>query len=233
MKTVFLGFAYRPEDRELSSQVEQLLASHGVRVTTGERLAGAALTPAVQQRIDGSDGLVGLLTRREQLAGGGWTTHQWVLDELAYARNKGKHAVAMVEDGVDVGGMFAQHERINLDRQNPLSAFLALSETMGLWKAALGRVVRVRLLPDTLGKKLAQGDGVVRCRHRFHCAGRYTEWKESAPYREPGGTFLFLEGVQEDYTIQIEVEERNNAKWVSDNTPQWMPVQLARRGAGR
>ena len=232
MKTVFLGFAYRDEDRELSSQVEQLLASHDVRVTTGERLAGAALTPAVQQRIDNSDGLVALLTRRDQLAAGGWTTHPWVQDEIVYARSKNKHAIAMVEDGVNVAGMFAPHEHIKFDRQNPLPAFLALSETIRLWKAELGRILRVRLLPDALAKRVAQGNGQTKCRHRFHYGGKYTDWKESTPYREPGGTFLFLEGVLDEYTIQIEIEDQNTS-WISVNTPQWMPVQLTRRGAAR
>lgn len=230
MKTVFLAFAYRPEDRELSAHVEQLLGSHDVRVTTGERLGGAALTPAVQKRIEDSDGLVGLLTRRDQLANGNWTTHQWVLDELAYARSRNKPAIAVVEDGVNVGGMFQPHEYIALDRQHPLPAFLALSDTVREWKTEIGRTLRVRILPDTLARRVTQGDAQIRCRHRFHGGGRYTDWKETTPFREPGGTFLFLEGVKEDYTIQIEIDD-SRTKWVSDNTPQWMPVQLTRRGA--
>ena len=232
MKTVFLGFAYRDEDRELSSQVEQLLESHDVRVTTGERLGGNTLTLGVQQRIEAADGLVGLLTRRDQLANGGWTTHQWVQDEIAYARNKSKHAIAVVEDGVSVGGMYQPHEYIPLDRQNPLPAFLRLSETIGMWKAELGRALRVRILPEDLARTVVQGQGSIRCRHRFHGGGRYTAWKESEPYREPGGTFIFIEGVLDDYTIQIEIQEQDTT-WLSANTPQWMPVELEPRGAGR
>ncbi len=76
---IFLGFAFRNEDRELATNIEVLLASHNIKMITGEHLGGDQLTDAVTERIDQADALIGLLTRREQLASGGWTTHQWVL----------------------------------------------------------------------------------------------------------------------------------------------------------
>lgn len=232
MKKVFLAFAFRDEDRGLATNVEQLLASHDVRVTTGARLGGEQLTPAVQARIDQADGLIALLTRRDQKVAGGWTTHPWVQDELNYARNQHKRAIALVEDGVDVGGMYAQHERIPFDREKPLQALLALSETIGLWKLEAGRTLKVQILPDELARKVGQGNGTFGCRYRFVVQGRYTDWKEVLPVPEPGGTFVYLEGVSDEHMIQLKVEDQA-MKWESPAVSQWMQVRLSRKGAGK
>jgi hypothetical protein len=80
------------------------------------RLGGEALTPAVMQRIEECDALVTLLTRRDQKTTGKWTTHDWVRDELNHARSKSMRAVAFVENEVEAGGAYAEHERIPLDR---------------------------------------------------------------------------------------------------------------------
>src|ERR1043165_4581975 len=97
MKTVFLAFAFRESDRELVDQVYRLLGSHDVRGVSGEILGGEALTPAVQARIDQPHGLIALLTRRDKKENNEYTTHPWVRDELSYARNKGMHAIALIE----------------------------------------------------------------------------------------------------------------------------------------
>ena len=71
---VFLAFSFRDEDKLLVQRSQQLLESLSTQVVTGERLGGEQLTAAVKARIDDADALVGLLTRRDQLAqGGGWT----------------------------------------------------------------------------------------------------------------------------------------------------------------
>ena len=230
MKKIFLAFAFRDNDQALANQVEQLLGSHDVRVITGERLGGEALTPSVQARIDQSDGLIALLTRRDKIGKAKFTTHQWVQDELAYARNKNKRAIALVENGVNIGGMYAPHEYIPYDPLKPLPAFLVLAETIGQWKRDIGRTIKVRILPPPLARKVGQGLETIKCRYRFQIEGKFTDWKDSNPVPEPGGTFIYLEGVRDDHTIQIEVDEQK-AKWQSIASPQWVQIQLSRKGA--
>jgi hypothetical protein len=232
MKPIFLAFAFRDNDRELANQVQQLLASHDVRVVTGERLGGEALTEAVKESINQSDGLIALLTQRDKIGKKGYTTHQWVQDELTHARANSKRAIALIETGVNVAGMYAANEYIPFDRQNSLPAFLALSDTIGQWKREVGRIIKVRILPPNLARKVGQGTETIKCRYRFQIEGRYTEWKESNPVPEPGGTFIYLEGVRDDHTIQIEVDEQKS-KWLSVASPQWVQIQLSRRGADK
>ena len=227
---IFLAFAFRDEDKSLVGYIDRLLASQFVQVKTGENLGGDMLTPAVQKRIEESDALIALLTRREQLQTGGWTTHQWVKDELAWARSKGKNAIALVEDGVAVNGMFQPNEWIPLLRDKPLEAILRLAETVGGWKQDAGRMVKVQLVPEEIARKL--GEGGIPCRHRLWQQGRYTDWHDVTPVPEVGGTFVYLDGVKEDHLIQIRAEEADKI-WQSPATSQWMLVQLKAGGAGK
>jgi hypothetical protein len=228
---VFLAFAFRPEDKDLVGYVDRLLGSLRIQSVTGDGLGGEQLTPAVQGRIDKCDALVALLTRRDLKQAGGFTTHQWVLDELGYARNQRKRVIAVIEDGIDVGGMYQSHEYISLDSANPLSALLRLSETMGVWQREVGRTVKVQILPSELAKRIGHPFVGVACSYRVWLQGRYSEWIDVTPVPEGGGTFVYAEGIQDEHLIQIQVKELDNARvWVSPATSQWMQVELDSEG---
>jgi hypothetical protein len=228
---LFLAFAFRPQDKELVGHVDQLLASHHVNVVTGEGVGGEQLNPAVQARIDQCDALIALATQRDAVQGGGFTTHQWVLDELGYARSQRKRAIAVIESGVDVVGMYQPHEYIPLDRAQPLSSFLRLSETIGLWKQEIGRAVKVQLVAPALVAALASGANGIQCAYRLWLQGKPSEWIPVTAVPELGGAFVWVNGVQEEHLIQIQV--RNNGKiWTSLATSQWLQVGL-KAGGGR
>jgi hypothetical protein len=223
---VFLAFSFRDEDKLLVRRVQQLLESLSTLVITGERLGGEQLTEAVKARIRDCDALVGLLTRRDPLANGGWTTHEWVKQEIQHARDNGKRAIALVEDGVKVEGMAAPHEHIPIQRQDLLDPMLILAENVALWRRELGRTVKVQILPPELAQRVG-GDGAgIKCRHRLWRNGKFTEWKEAVPQPEVGGTFVYIENVQEDQMLQVSIQEPNKT-WQSVATPQWLSIQLA------
>jgi hypothetical protein len=226
MKRIFLAFAFRDPDRSLANQVQQLLGSHDVPVVTGENLGGEELTPAVKERINESDGLIALLTRRDRIGNtrNKYTTHEWVREELNYARDNSKRAIALIETGVQVGGMYAANEHIPFDSQDPLPAFLRLSDTIGQWKREVGRTIKVLILPPEVARQVGQDE--VKCRYRFSAEGRWTKWNETDPVREVGGTFVYLVGVRDDHTIQLEVKLQN-AKWQSIASPQWVQIELS------
>lgn len=228
---IFLGFSFRNEDKDIFEQAGQLITSHLIHVETGERLAGEQLTSAVQQRIAGSDALVAMLTRRDSRQDGKWTTHQWVLDEMGYARANNKRAIALLEHDVDIGGMYQPHEYIPLDKVDPIHALMRLSDTIGLWRKELGRTVKVQILPDTVAKRLGSSDNGIKCRHRLWLRGAYSDWKDLTPVPEAGGTFVFVNGVQEDHLIQVQVQQASK-KWESVATSQWIQVTVKSGGAG-
>lgn len=114
--------------------VERLLSSHGVRLVSGHALQGEAISSAIMRRIEEADGLIALLTRRDKLADGGWSTHMWVRDELEYAYRLGKPTVCFVESGVNPGLGLIEREQIRFDREDVLLSLLKLSDIIGKWK---------------------------------------------------------------------------------------------------
>jgi len=203
MKTVFLAFSFRPEDRALVSYVEQLLESHDIRAVTGRRLGGEKLTPEIQSRIGESDGLIALLTRREQKVDGKWSTHPWVEKELEIARQSPKPAIAVIEGDVETDESYREHERLDYDSNNPTPALVALSQTIGLWKREAGQVLKVRILPQAFAKKLAN-QAIVEYRLFRH--DRPLGWINGFPIQEPGGVFLYVKGIRSDTTIQFKAQ---------------------------
>ena len=230
MDKIFLSFSFREEDRTLVSQVERLIRSHSILPVTGKQLGGEALTLAVQQRIDSCDGLVSLLTRRERLASGQWTTHNWVRDELNYARNQGKRAIALIEDDVDHGGSFGENQWLALNRASPEEALLSLSETIGLWRRESGRRLKIQILPQTLAEKAAMSASEPLCNYRYMRNGEFSAWIEAKQVPETGGTFVYLRGLPEDALVQIKIAQ-NTETWQSVATPsQSLPVELKQIG---
>jgi|CXWL01.1.fsa_nt_gi hypothetical protein len=228
---VFLGFSFRDEDKEIVELVGQLIASHLIYYQTGERLGGEQLSPAVQHRIERCDALIGIVTRRDQLPNGKWRTHPWVHDEIGWARGKNKKVIALVEQDVEVVGMFAAHEYVPLDKANPLQALMNLSETIGSWRREFGRTVKVQILPETIAQKVGDDTSVVRCRHRLVQGGKYTPWQDLTAVPEAGGTFVLVNGVQDDHLIQLQVQEAGNV-WQSVATSQWIQVTMKSGGVG-
>lgn len=221
---IFLAFAFRDEDKQLATIVERLLACQAIQLTTGERLGGNVLGPAVKQRIENSDALIALLTRRDQLAAGGWTTHQWVEDELNHARARNIPAIALVEDNVSPGGMYQPNEFIPLDRAAPTEALLFLAETVAGWKKERGRSIKVHLTPNDLGLRL--GLSGLPCRCRFLRDGKTTVWQEAIPFTEAGGTtYVWVNGIQDDHLVEVHADE-GGKHWQSHVTPQNMQVEL-------
>jgi len=227
MKKIFVSFFFQ-QDSDLAKAVEQLLASHNIRSVTGKRLGGGALTEEVKSLIDQSDGLVALVTREKKIQGAGWTTRQSVQYELNHARDKNIRTIALIQEGIDLGFAYAELEWIRLDRGNPFEAFLALSETIGIWKRQAGRIIKVQILPQDISVAISQ-NGTFACFSRFLVEGRPTPWRETTPRAEEGGTFLYVDGVADDVLIEVKVEGPGNL-WQSPATSQWMRVNLMNKG---
>jgi len=225
VRDVFLSYRYDDANKELARKAEALLESHSLRAVTGDVLGGEAVTPELLRQIEEADGLVALLTRREELAGGGWTTHQFCLDELKHARSKGRPAIALLEDGVETGGMFQEHEYIGFSIADPLPAFLKLSRTLWHWKRRGGRIQRVQVLPSPLTQELYDKGRGCKWEYRISNGFRDSDWMEVEPRREGQGVFLLVR-IQEDTTlIDVRTEEQGQRR-ASGFVPLQVPVSL-------
>jgi hypothetical protein len=227
MQRVFLAFSFRNQDQDLVRRIEALLESHDIQVETGEALGGQALTQAVQKRIDESDALVAVLTRSERLASGKWSTHDWVRDELNYARTKRKRAIALVDVAVDVGGTYQEHERIDLDTKKESLSLLKLSQAVSEWKREWGRRVKIRILPEDLGHTVRSVGDRAKCHYRLTRQGTQSKWLLASLVPEPGGTYAYIRGATEEDLIQLRVSLPGES-WISPAVPQWMDATLAK-----
>ena len=233
MRTLFLSFSFRDSDRELVQNVEQLLASHNIQVVTGRNLGGGPLTQEVMARIEKADGLVALATRRDPLAQppGAWTTHQWVRDELNHTHGKNMPAIALVEQGVALDGAYAEQEYIPLDRDQPLDAFLRLSDTIALWKREAGQRLEVRIMPEELSKHPGHMTGTIVCRYRYLVGDEFTDWKETSSLPKAGGAVVYLNGLRENYLVQLQLQD-GAKQWFSEVTPPLAEIELKQVGGG-
>jgi hypothetical protein len=228
---VFLSYSFGSDDSDLAQVVERLLSSHDVILAKGRRLGGGPLRPEVEQLIDGSHGLIALMTRGDPVGGADanrWVTHPWVRDEYGYARSRDKLTIALVENGVEVEGAYSDYERIPLDRDSPLEAVLALSETLLRWRMRLGvqRIAQIR--PNTIGNQfLASAAYELRCRYRFIKEGAYGEWIDQQPVVAANGPLLYLRGVHnEDDLVQVEILRGESRQWWSQATAQFISVEM-------
>src|SRR5262249_9620385 len=158
----------------------------------------------IKRQIDEADALIALVTRNQQLANGGWTTHEYVKNEVQHARDTKKPAIALVEQGVDVTGLYKENEFIPYIPSQALPAFLKLSRTIRSWKNRAGRTIKLQLLPETAATEIWKNrSGGIKWQYRLSSGIRDTGWQEAYPRKEPYGLFLFVQ-VPDD-TMSIEV----------------------------
>jgi hypothetical protein len=229
MNKVFLAYSYRDENKNLiAAAIDPLVRSHNLLPIAGDTLGGEALTPAVQDLIAKSDALVALMTRDTKVDGEEkYKATNWVLAELTNARTRKQRAIAIVEKGVDISGMFADSEYIPFERANPLPAIIKLSQTIALWKAEAGRSLEIRVLPPTAGN-LALADK-TKCEYRLiPPLGQPGAWQDAYASEKPGGVFLLLQGVKPDESIQVKISKNGSMRWQSVQTPQWVHVELGK-----
>jgi len=222
---VFLAYPFREENQRLTREIDRLVRSHGLALITAEVVGGEDLTAAIKDSLSKSDALIALLAKDRKFDGKEeWSTTDWVKSELTDARTRGQRAIAMIEKGVELRGLHAGNEYIPFDRKDPHEAFLRLSETIGLWKEAAGRFLEIRLVPEAAARVAAAAG--TKCRCRIIQNGRPGEWQTVRARPKPGGVFVEIAGVKQGEDIEIELIEGEQAKWRSDESPQWVHIEL-------
>ena len=227
MQSVFVSYAFRADQRDYVDAIDRVLASHFLRKEQGWRLGGQLVTPEVTKRIIASDALIALATARDETVDGRTLTHPWVANEIAIARAQNRRCIVLLQLGVQPPAGQDGYETLPLDPAAPLPAFIALAETIGLWKEEAGRTLKVQVLPEDLAQDLGDGNGAYNVQYRLIRGAEVGEWVRVTPIPEPGGTFLYLNGVRDDHAIQLSVDGR--ARWASRPRSQWLEVRLEKR----
>jgi len=221
MDAIFVAQWFNEQDRSLVSEIDEILYCQGIRPYAGRNLGGEGLRERVRTLIEQCDGLVALATRRDPMMDGRWGTHSWVIHEFSHASTLGKRCIAIVEAGVVWSGMHGNLERIDLDRSRPAESLLKLSKTIATWKNDTGRKIRLHLIPPELNLRED-----YRCSYCLYEQGKESEWRNARIGLEPGGAFLYIDGIKTESQL-VKVRVSNGAKnWHSIATPQIVKVEL-------
>jgi len=226
MEQIFVSYNF-DRDRQLAAVVEVILRSHGIRMEQGDAVGGSVLTAGVMRKIDGCEGLIALMTKRERKGSGKYSTHPWVRDEYNHARTKGLPAIALIEGDVDPEGAYQEHERIEFNPGDRGPAYLKLLQTVGIWKRDAGVSLKVRIMPQALERKIGGLGEQVACRFSAYEDGKSLGWQDAAVLQEQGGVFAYLKGVPQGSLLRLQIRV-NGEIWISEAVPQWMHVQLSK-----
>ena len=229
---IFVAYGYRPSDQWVKDQVFRIVKAFGDTVVTGEDLQGQPITDGVQDRIENADGLIAMLTRREEQNLGQWSTHRWVTDELSCALANNKKVVEVRETGVDAqSGMAGGRQLITYDEAARDRCLVAIVETLGNWHRE--RFVPVQLGPPAACKKFAPNINAAtfRCTYRL-LVNDQVGLEQPVPITpKAGALYVLLPNVPAKADIQIQIV--NGAEiWISDYEPaDVLKVDVKRRKA--
>jgi hypothetical protein len=188
---VFIAYAYRESDRWIEELVFPLVQAFGGVVVTGGALQGEQVSEGVRREIEGCDGLIAFLTRRDPAGPGRSTTHRYVVEELATAREKRVNVVEVREEGVDPQpGMLGDLQHITYDETRREDLLVELATVLGRWSRALPTLM---LLPgpvvDEIFPLLSKPDFTCEC--TFLQRGREQAPETISIVPMGGGLFAF------------------------------------------
>jgi hypothetical protein len=214
IKTVFLSYHFGEEDETFVQSIRNCIERQGLEVVTGERLGGDVLSAAIEGRIRKADSLIALMTRRYTIGEPEmhlWDTYPFVRDELFLGYKLKKPAIALVENNVEIVGIYSERERINFERKDWDAAIRELEKTLLLWTGKLGvKPIRVQLLPEEIAMEIRQINR-LECRYRWRSFNDLEEWTNADIYFVTGGIFFNARRPPDENSL-IEVQILANGK---------------------
>jgi hypothetical protein len=221
---IFLSYSFR-YGHDLTKAVDRLISSQEGPPITGRTLAGQAVDAAVEDKILQSDALISLVLKDPNQQPGAAPWSQSVNQEYLFAKNRQMRSIAVVEDGLQFQGM-SPKEYIPYNPANPMESILRISETMDVWRRAIGQEMRVQILPKTLADKL-DSNSPLKCSHRYWDKDQSTPWKEVQHLSEQEGTFIWLRGVNPAHKIELRVmDPQQKVVWQMKARAAWPMLQL-------
>ena len=215
---IFLAYGYNQRDQWIKDMIKPIVEAFGSTAVTGEETyLGPDIPTNVLDKIRRSDALIGFTTRRTTQDNIVWTTHQWVVMELAAAITQRKRVVEVRELGVDPqGGLGQNMQRIDYNEANRDQCLVDIVKAIGLWHR--NDTKRLQLLPDGLVnselRPILKSPGLA-CQY-FVRIGNFEEGPFQAQiWGFKGGLFIDVPNVPNDALIQINVAFGGQA-WSSD-----------------
>ena len=215
---LFVGYGYNPRDQWIEELVFPLAEALGCQVVHGKANYGDNLSPEIKSLLLSSDAMVGFLTRREK-TGEHWSTHRWVIEELACAFAQ-IPVLEVREDGVDPqSGMLAGIQRIQYCETERDRCLIQIAQAISRIKEKIEHRT-FRLEPaefTTIFRALLKKPG-LRCSYRVMRRNIEYDFREASIFPVAGGLQLSIDGLRATDLIQVCIAYGDES-WTSDYEP--------------
>jgi len=215
---LFVGYGYNLRDQWVEAFVFPLLNALGCEVVHGKVMYGDSLAPEIKDTVLGCDALIGFTTRREQV-GDRWTTHRWVVEELATAFNY-IPVVEVREDGIDSQlGMLSGNQHIVYTEVHRDKCLVEIAQAVCRIREKVSHTT-FRLEPSeftTCFRRFLNKPG-LKCSYRVMRRNLESEFRAAKMWPVAGGLAISVEALRAGDLIQVCVSYGDHS-WSSDYEP--------------
>jgi hypothetical protein len=216
---IFVGYGYNDRDKWIEERVFPLLEALDCQPVHAKNVFGDSLSPKVKETLLACDAMIGFTTRREPMGDERWSTHRWVIEELASAFRL-MPVVEIREKGVDTqAGMLGGNQRIEFseDAKDKCLVELALAINQ-IRKDATWKTLKLGPGEFVQAIRNVQGKPGFRCKYRTRRRNQESVYAEVQPKRIAGGLYVIVPGLRDDDLIEVVVEASGQV-WRSDYEP--------------
>ena len=229
---IFIGYGYNERDKWIETLVIPLVEAFGCAVVHGKAVYGGNLPEEVVTAIRSSNAMIGFTTRREVMASNQFSTHPWVVQELAiaYAQDPRIPFVEVREEGViSPGGIVegAGAQRIDYRETERAACLLQIAQALRRFREE-SNVTTVRLGPSAVVDQIsAHLDDVTLAASCQVLRGNTVLPTRPIPiFPIKGGLFVKLRGIADGDLIRITIAARGRTWRSSYESVDAVDIQL-------
>lgn len=211
---VFVGFGYNDNDKWIKDLIIPFIKALDCEVETGEDMQGEILSDGVISRIRESDACIGFLTKRDKLESGKFTTHSWVISELANALTFKIPLFEIREKDVDPQkGETGDRQRYEFEDKALLmfeiAKFIRKEKSKLTFKTFM-------FLPTQFSEAIKPNARFAKCTYTFLYKAKQYDPEETKLVRMQGGYGIIIKKIpSEEAQIEINIECPGNETWSS------------------
>ena len=221
LEKIFISYHFDPKAIELATYIGDLVRGFDIKTEVGENVAGGTLTDVIKKKIESSDAMIFLLTKR-----GPNQNNDWVMAEVSHAQSVGVRTIGILEDGLGWPAPLVGQEYIPFQSIDSGKFWIKLSSSINIWKREMGRSIQAALLPQEFTEQFRdQLHALTASYQMIDNRFRKTEWIPCRIGETLGGIGVFLEGVQEHKKIKLKINN-NQRIWQSPPISQELQIKL-------
>jgi hypothetical protein len=212
---VFVGFGYNDNDKWIKELIIPFIEVLGCEVVTGEEIQGEKLSDGVKAKVKECDACIGFLTKRGAAnANGIFSTHWWVIEEMAVAFASNIRVFPIREKGIDPqNGINGDVQRYEFEDRTLL--MLEITKFVMKEKAQLAYKTFM-LLPQEFSDAIKPNLKFAQCTYKFYYKGKYYEPEKTSIVRMQGGYGIIIRKIpNEEASVEINIEFPGGNTWNS------------------